>query len=133
MEAHEGGCICGELRYRLTGTPAGSMVCHCHTCRRLSAAPVMAWLSCSEDQFAFVRGTPATFSTSPPVTRWFCARCGTHVAYIRADDPGSVEVSACSLDDPAAFPPTHHSWLEHSVDWVRFGDGLPVFQRSRYG
>ena len=41
----EGRCYCGALRYRLAAAPAGSMVCHCRTCRRLFAAPVVAWLS----------------------------------------------------------------------------------------
>ena len=101
----EGGCFCGALRYRLTASPVGSMVCHCTTCRRLFAAPAVAWLSVASDNFTFTCGTPATFSTSAPVTRWFCAACGTHVAYVHADQPGYVEVATCSLDDPAAFPP----------------------------
>ncbi len=92
----------------------------------------MAWLSVPADRFAFIEGVPATFSTTPPVTRWFCRMCGTHVAYVHSDEPGFVEVATCSLDDPSAFPPTHHSWLSHDVSWTVFGDGLPSFARSRY-
>jgi hypothetical protein len=128
----EGGCYCRALRYRLSDAPAASMVCHCRTCRTLFAAPVVAWLSVPAARFAFTQGTPDTFSTSPPVTRWFCGRCGTHVAYVHLEDPGWVEVATCSLDDPSALPPTHHSWLSHDVAWVRFGDGLPTFPRSRH-
>ena len=129
----EGGCFCGALRYRLARAPVGSMVCHCQSCRRLFTAPVVAWLTVGEKDFAFTQGEPAVFSTSSPVTRWFCATCGSHVAYVHSGDPGSVEVATCSLDDPAAFPPTHHSWLSHDLPWVRFGDGLPTFPQSRYG
>jgi len=39
--------------------------------------------------------------------------------------------TTCSLDSPGAFSPTHHSWLSHGVEWVRFGDGLPTFQQWR--
>ncbi len=128
----EGGCFCGALRYSLGCASEGSMICHCATCRRLFAAPVVAWLSIRTTQFTFTRGTPAAFSTSPPVTRWFCADCGTHVAYVHADEPEYVEVATCSLDQPAAFPPTHNSWLSHDLAWVRFADGLPAHPRSRY-
>jgi len=127
-----GGCFCRAIRYRMTTAPHGSMVCHCATCRRLFAAPVVAWLSVPAGDFAFTQGTPATFSTTPPVTRWFCGHCGTHVAYVHADEPEYVEVATCSLDDPAATPPTHHSWLGHDVAWVKFGDGLPAYPRSRH-
>lgn len=43
----------------------------------------------------------------------------------------TLDITACSLDDPNAFPPTHHSWLSHDLGWVRFGDGLPTFPQSR--
>jgi len=128
----EGGCFCRAIRYRLTAFPQGSMVCHCRTCRRLFAAPVVAWLSVPDAHFAFTQGAPNTFSTSSPITRWFCGACGTHVAYASKDEPGYVEVSTCSLDEPGATPPTHHSWLSHDLPWTKFGDGLPAFPRSRH-
>jgi hypothetical protein len=131
-ESLEGGCFCRAIRYRLSDTPVASMVCHCRTCRRLFAAPVVGWLSVPAAQFAFTQGTPNTFCTTPPVTRWFCGRCGTQVAYVHADDAGWVEVATCSLDDPSATPPTHHSWLSHDLAWVKFGDGLKTFPRSRH-
>jgi hypothetical protein len=40
-------------------------------------------------------------------------------------------VTTCSLDDPNAFPPTHHSWLAHDLQRLRFGDGLPASRESR--
>ncbi len=132
-EPLEGGCFCHAIRYRLAEAPQGSMICHCRSCRRLFAAPVVAWLSVPSAAFSFTQGTPSTFSTSAPITRWFCGRCGTHVAYVSKDEPDYVEVSTCSLDDPAATPPTHHSWLDHDLPWTRFGDGLPAYPRSRWG
>jgi hypothetical protein len=128
----EGGCFCRAIRYRLAEAPQGSMICHCRTCRSLFAAPLVAWLSVPAAAFSFTQGTPNTFSTSSPVTRWFCGACGTHVAYVSKEDHEYVEVSTCSLDDPAATPPTHHSWLSHDLPWTRFGDGLPAYPRSRY-
>jgi hypothetical protein len=128
----EGGCACGALRYRLIGAPLGSMVCHCASCRAIAAAPVVAWLSFGVAQFAWVQGTPADYASSAPVHRQFCNRCGTHLIYRHRDAPDEIDVSTCSLDDPNAFPPTHHSWLSHDLDWVKFGDGLPTYASSRY-
>lgn len=133
LEHLEGGCFCGAIRYKLTEAPSGSMVCHCNTCRKLFSAPVVAWLTVAHDHFSFTKGSPAIFATSPPVKRWFCQTCGTHVAYVHADDPDYVEVSTCSLDNPSAFPPTHHSWLSDDVPWMSFSDDIPRFQKSRYG
>ena len=107
------------------------MVCHCQTCRRVAASPVVAWVTFERKAFAFVKGEPASFHSTAPVTRTFCRDCGTPLTYSRADSPDSIDVATCSLDDPNAFPPTHHSWLSHDLSWVRFGDGLRTFQESR--
>ncbi len=70
------------------------------------------------------------FHSSPPVTRTFCPSCGTPVTYRHADRPGEIAVTTCSLDDPAVVPPTYHSWMSHSPHWLRFGDDLPMYDRS---
>jgi hypothetical protein len=127
----EGGCACGAIRYRATGSPTNTMVCHCRTCRRVAAAPVVAWVTFPASQFTIVQGKPAEFHSTPPVRRTFCAACGTPLTYRHADGRDSVDVTTCSLDDPDRFPPTHHSWLSHDLAWVRFGDGLPTFAEWR--
>jgi hypothetical protein len=33
-EIHEGGCLCGAVRYRVAGEPTAAGVCHCNFCRR---------------------------------------------------------------------------------------------------
>ena len=124
----EGGCHCGAVRYAIAGVRA-SMVCHCGTCRRVSGAPVVAWVSVAAGDYRVTRGAPASYASSPGVIRSFCALCGAQLTYASA--PGEIDVTTASLDDPDAFPPTHHSWLSHDIAWVRFGDGLPGFPRSR--
>ncbi|MGQ0619653.1 MAG: GFA family protein [Panacagrimonas sp.] len=130
-EIHEGGCYCGAVRYRVTGRPSNTMVCHCRSCRRISAAPVTPWLTFRNDQFEFIRGQPSAFHSSAAVKRRFCPGCGTPLTYEHKDNAGTIDITACSLDLPDAFPPTHHSWLSDDVAWVRFGDGLPGFPEWR--
>ena len=127
----EGGCICGAVRYRVSGKPGNSMVCHCQTCRRVAGAPVVAWVTFATDQFQLLRGKPSQFHSSEPVLRTFCGACGTPLTYEHREGGGFVDITTCSLDDPNLFPPTHHSWLSHDLAWVRFGDGLKTFQESR--
>jgi len=73
------------------------------------------------------------FESSAKVRRHFCGACGSPLAYQHLDTPEFVDVTTCSLDAPWAFPPTHHSWLSDDIGWVKFGDGLPTFERSRFG
>lgn len=127
----EGGCHCGAIRYALSAPPQQSMICHCKTCRRVSGAPVVAWLTVDPGAFAIIAGTPARHRSSAYVDRQFCNQCGTQLTYARTDDDSYIDVATATLDDPHVFPPSHHSWLSHDIAWIKFGDGLPAFQESR--
>ena len=131
MSEIEGGCLCGAVRYRVRGQPSNTMICHCRTCRRATGAPVVAWLTFAKADFEVRAGTLAEFRSTPPVRRGFCGTCGTPLTYSHRESPDSIDVTTCSLDEPQAFPPTHHSWLSDDVAWVRFGDSLPAFQEWR--
>ena len=133
MDDIQGGCMCGAIRYAATVKPANSMICHCQSCRRVAASPVVAWVTFAKSEFRYTRGTPLVYESSPKVQRRFCGACGSPLAYEHADTADFVDVTTCSLDAPWAFPPTHHSWLSDDIGWVKFGDGLPTFERSRFG
>jgi len=126
-----GGCLCGAVRYEAAGECSNSMVCHCRSCRRAAASPVVAWVTFPAGGFRYTQGSPAQYRSSPPVVRTFCPACGTPLTYAHEKYDAVIDITTCSLDDPGRFPPTHHSWLVDDVHWVKFGDGLPVFQESR--
>ncbi len=129
-DLRDGGCLCGEVRYRVAGKPQTSAICHCVSCRRASGAQSVAWLTFSLEGFSFVSGDPAGYRSSLDVSRTFCDRCGTSLTYQHDGDPGFIDVTTASLDLPNEFPPTHHVWLEDKVSWESVNDGLPRFERG---
>jgi len=129
-DPHEGGCFCGRVRYRVTGEPLGSAVCHCVSCRRTSGAQSVAWLTFPHRKFSFVHGEPADYRSSDEVSRTFCQGCGTSLTYRHDEDPDSIDVTTASLDRPEEFPPTRHIWLEDRLAWDVANDDLPRFEQG---
>ena len=41
MAVHEGGCICGAVRYETEGDPLRVTICHCRWCQRATGAAYM--------------------------------------------------------------------------------------------
>ena len=129
-DLREGGCLCGEVRYRLAGDPRTSAVCHCASCRRASGAQSVAWVVFPSEAFHFVSGAPAEYRSSAGVSRTFCGRCGTSLTYQHDGNPDSIDVTVASLDLPGEFPPERHVWVEDKVGWESVNDGLPRFERG---
>lgn len=118
MRHAEGGCLCGAIRYRVTGPPSWSTICHCRTCRKAAGAPSVAWLTFDQGNFTLVQGVPGRFLSSSGVARTFCTACGTPLTYITADRPGDIDVTTMSLDEETKFPPTCEVWTTHRVSWA---------------
>ncbi|MFD4406592.1 GFA family protein [Nocardia sp. NPDC058499] len=116
---HEGGCLCGLLRYRADGEPDWPHVCSCQNCQRLSGAPVMTWVDFPADGFEWIGpgGEPTWFETFPGICRGFCPKCGSSVAS-KGDAPGTVGVTITSLDDSAGLVPVHQSFKNNAVPWL---------------
>lgn len=121
----EGGCLCGGVRYRLEGPPLEADYCHCRMCQRGAGAPVVAWGTWSAGSFAWTRGEPATFASSPQGERSFCPTCGTSLTFVDPGEPGRLDVALATLDDPAAFPPQRHIWTASRLPWLEIADDLP--------
>lgn len=122
-----GGCYCGAIRYEIHSAAFDSTLCHCATCRKLSAAPAVAWFSVGRDGLRWVRGAAKMFESSPRVSRSFCADCGTPLTYANADTPDRIDVSTCSLDEPGDVAPENHTWCKYRLSWDRAVDNLPGY------
>ena len=121
----EGGCLCGAVRYRVSGTPLSTSLCHCRSCRLASGAPSVGWVVFPDTQVQLLKGHPASHRSSTPVTRSFCPRCGTPLSYRHVDNPGVIELTSATLDHPEQFPPACEIWLEHRIGWEAQNPELP--------
>lgn len=131
-ETVTGGCLCGAVRYQVRLPVLNAGYCHCRMCQRAAGAPAVAWLTVPRTAFAFTRGDPAVFRSSPRGLRRFCGACGTPLTFefpedMPPDTPGlhDIDVTVASLDTPEAVPPDHHSWTSSRIGWFDTVDRLP--------
>jgi hypothetical protein len=128
-----GGCFCGAVRYEGGPPLHAATLCHCESCRRISGAHAVGWLTVSADSFRFVTAQPAEFHSSAPVTRSFCARCGSPLTYRHQDRPLEIDVTLATVDRAAAYAPMDHIYMADALPWDRPADGWPQYRGRRTG
>ena len=114
----DGGCFCGALRYAIEQGDYLTANCHCTMCRRVHAAPYVTWLVVPVERFRYTAGAPTELESSAGGTRYFCGRCGTHVACVNASHPEVIDVTLGSLDAPDRFVPTLDAYADTRLPWV---------------
>lgn len=121
-----GGCLCGAVRFEVTGEGANAHGCACRDCQRHTGAPVVAWVEFARDQVRWtgLAGVPATYRSSDFSSRAFCARCGSSIGAI--DDAPTIALLVGSFDDPglAAYAPAYHAFEDGVPGW--WARGAPV-------
>ena len=119
-----GGCLCGKIRYRVTGDPRVHY-CHCDMCRRAtgSAFAVLAWLRSAG--VSWQSEEPTYRRSSPLAQRGFCRACGTPLtlAYDAAVDEIALHVG--TFDNPAELEPQYNYGSAQRLSWVCCGVDLP--------
>jgi hypothetical protein len=126
-QRYSGGCLCGRVRFEVSG-PAGNLCyCHCSSCRRAAGAPLVAWGTFPRASFHLTQGELTEYRSSPPVLRGFCAACGGAVTYRHEARDREIDVTLASLDGAATLAPQMHVWVGEKLPWVRIGDDLPQF------
>jgi hypothetical protein len=128
----EGGCYCGQLRYKAEGEPMMKGQCHCRECQFISGGDANVFVAMPIASFAYTKGAPKTFSRSDletPVTREFCANCGTHIV---SKPPGfpAVIIKVGTLDDPKMFGnPNMAIYTIDKQSFHHIPEGMPAFER----
>ncbi len=127
----EGGCFCGALRYEAAGKPIFKGQCHCRACQHVSGGAPNLFMLMPREGFRYTAGKPKQYrrrDRDNPVTREFCADCGTHVATHRPGlDPVIVKIG--TLDDPAVFRGAKAAlFVAEKQDFHLIPDGMPCFE-----
>ena len=124
-----GGCMCGAVRYTVTGESFGVAHCHCHSCRRHSGAPVVTLAGYGVGQVAFSGEARRFYDSSPGVKRGFCGTCGTPLTWEGDGEALGpiIELHISTFDDPGALVPDSHAFDDERIAWFDVADDLPRF------
>ena len=114
MQQYEGGCLCGDIRYRVSGEPDRVAVCHCRYCQLRTGAPFGSLVYFEAPNVEISEGKPSHFSfTSESGSGWqtsFCSRCATTLFVELEKRPGLIAISYGTFD-----PPTFHFPITREV------------------
>ncbi|SMF16562.1 Uncharacterized conserved protein [Tistlia consotensis] len=121
-----GGCLCGAVRFELTGTPRPPVACHCSQCRRTSGH-YGVFTAVPLDGFRLTAaGGLKWFRSSDVAERGFCGDCGSSLFW-KPSGAGYVAVAAGALDKPTGLSLAGHIFAADKGDYYALADGLPVY------
>jgi hypothetical protein len=129
VEPLMGGCLCGGVRFRVTGKLGPAGYCHCKQCQRASGSAFASNAPVRTSYFAITSGADLVreYESSPGKYRAFCSCCGSPVYSRRDDEPDVRRLRLGTIDGDPGRRPLGHVWVSSKAPWHAIHDSLPQF------
>ena len=125
-----GGCLCGGVRYQVSGPLRDVVWCHCGRCLR-THGHAAAYSACAHADLALVREETLRWYEADDRARGFCSRCGGSLFW-RAEGRDTISIAAGTLDRPTGLRTVAHIYTRDHADYYeiagpgeRFSGGRP--------
>jgi hypothetical protein len=121
---HKGSCLCGAVKFQVTGNLNPPDACHCSQCRKHSGH-YFASTDIPRTSLTIDGADKITwFRSSEKVQRGFCSVCGSSLFW----DPIKTEWTAVAMgafDSPTNTKLAKHIYVGNKGDYYNIEDGLP--------
>jgi len=142
-----GSCLCGGVKFEITGPLAKPLNCHCVQCRKQHGAAFRsrARARARAEDFKWLQGEELVryYESSPGFRRGFCGNCGSPIVNrvgpnyrLLANNPGAIHelgVPLGILDDDPGVRPSEHVFVSEKASWFAITDDLPQHQKVPAG
>ena len=117
-----GSCLCGGVRFEITGPPLWMTQCHCGRCRKAGG---LTNLVVRAEHFRWVQGRELVARYQPPapwsITRSFCRVCGSALPGAN-DETRTFAPAGLISDGGEGLRVAHHVWVGSKAVWDEIGD-----------
>ena len=122
-----GGCLCGAVRFEVTGALRDVVVCHCAMCRR-THGHIGAYTAAAKQALRITQSRGLRWYTSSAIARrGFCGECGGSLFW----EPSAkdyVAIAAGTLDAPTGLSTAVQIHVDSAGDYYAIDERIP--QRS---
>ena len=136
-QVRSGGCICGEVRFTVTGRPLQVMVCHCTMCQRATGSAFSIEPVFVKERVEIRGESLASYShRSTDHGRTFhfsfCQKCGNRIGLTLERFPTVQVIYGGTFDDPAWITPSSHIFTASSVPWLVLPNDVQCFNQHMF-
>lgn len=126
MSKASGGCLCGAVRYEVSGPLREVSFCHCGQCRKSSGHYVAATACADQDLKLTEERGLRWFASSEEASRGFCQHCGSSLFW-RRNAAARTSIMAGSFDGDVGLRLKRHIFVADKGPYYTLDDALPKF------
>ena len=128
----EGACLCGAVRFEVTGALRPVVNCHCRQCLSWHGH-FSAYTACGPDELKFLEDRGLKwFCSSKIARRGFCGECGSSLFWA-PEHGGHISIAAGVLSQPCGLRTVGDIYVQDKGDYYAIPAGTRQFGQSSGG
>ena len=140
MPALRGSCLCGGVKFEITGPLLRPLNCHCSLCHKQHGAAFRTRARVKRSDFHWLQGENLVsyYQATPGYSRGFCQVCGSPVVNRAEPDWPSAQahpvtltefgIALATLDDDPGVRAESHMFVRSKAPWHEITDNLPQYE-----
>lgn len=132
---YQGGCLCGKVRYRITGPIRNIIYCHCSQCRKAQGSAYATNGIVVKKNFELVSGENnlTGYESTPGQIKYFCSICGSPIFSKTQSRPDEVRIRLGTIESDISERPVAHIFTTSKANWDNICDDLPQYESYEPG
>lgn len=126
----QGGCLCGTVRFQVSGPILSAGYCHCTHCQRRTGTGSSANCRVRRESLEILAGGEHLRSYKPPVgvPKLFCSVCGSALFSGDFEAHEEVAIRLGAFDEDPGVRPQYRQFVDSAARW----EPIPEDSLERY-
>ena len=125
-----GSCLCGTVKYQITGPFKVFQYCHCSRCRKFTGSAFSPNIFVPPERFSWLEGENSIGRYEHPNAKYFatcfCKQCGSSLPW-EVQGGKNVVVPSGTLDDKPDIEPFQNIFWASRAPWFKEPSSLKCF------
>ncbi|MDP2431691.1 MAG: GFA family protein [Pseudomonadota bacterium] len=132
---YTGGCLCGAVRFEISGPVRSIVYCHCSQCRKAQGSAFATNGIVDVSDFKLLAGEDAltAYESTPGQTKHFCKICGSPIFSKTATKPEQLRIRLGAIESDIEERPVAHIFVTSKANWEEIAGDLPQYEAYEPG
>ncbi|HEY9050259.1 MAG TPA: GFA family protein [Gammaproteobacteria bacterium] len=127
---YKGSCLCGAVKFEITGSIRNIVYCHCSQCRKAQGSAFATNGIVANEYFQLLTGEDKLtgYESTPGQTKYFCKICGSPIISKTETKPDQVRIRLGTIEDDISERPLAHIFATSKANWEDICGDLPQYE-----
>ncbi len=129
-----GGCLCGEVRYKVSLKGKSAVYCHCKDCQKATGGAFSFSLPVEMENLVLMSGEIRSYEkiadSGNKIVRNFCPNCSSIIFTGDRQSSPLLWIQSGTLDNPEIVKPLFQIWVKSRLSWSSINSDLKGYEKN---